>query len=53
MCRVNKKHTLEHRISNGTLKVPFETCKQQLRWAGHVVRVLCPCIVTKEDIVSS
>ena len=53
MCRVNKKHTLEHRISNGTLNVPFEICKQQLRWAGHVVRVLCQCMVTKKDIVSS
>lgn len=46
MCRVNRRHTRKHRISNGILLkrlslklIDTYICKQQLRWAGHVVRM--------------
>ena len=46
MRRINRKHTREHRISNAILlkrlslkSIDCYICKQQLRWAGHVIRM--------------
>ena len=46
MCRVNRKHTFEHRISNadlrkrtGILPIDVYITRHQLRWAGHVARM--------------
>ena len=58
MCRVNRRHTHEHRISNDTLmerlslkSIDTYICKQQLRWAGHVVRMPWSYTVTKKDVI--
>lgn len=46
MCRVTRKHTWEHRISNEELRhrtglntIDSYIVKRQLRWAGHVARM--------------
>ena len=46
MCRVTRKHTWEHRISNEELRhrtglntIDSYITKRQLRWAGHVARM--------------
>ena len=46
MCRVNRRHTFEHRISSaelrrrvGVLSIDTYITRHQLRWAGHVARM--------------
>ena len=46
MCRVTRKHTFDHRISNaqlrgrtGILSIDTYITRHQLRWAGHVARM--------------
>ena len=46
MCRVTRKHTFEHRISNALLRertgiqsIDTYITRHQLRWAGHVARM--------------
>ena len=46
MCRVNRRHTWEHRISSEELRnrtgiktIDVYITRRQLRWAGHVARM--------------